>query len=250
MLEKLRVLLIHESHGIVIVTGPTGSGKSTTLYAAPVAHHERQAQHQHHRGPGRAAPDRCQPVPGQQPGWVHLPPGAALPAAPGPGRDHGRRGPRPRDRQARHRSRADRAPRAHHAPHQRRPHRRPPAKSTWGSSRTSSPPRSGVSSPSGWYAASAPTARRETGLDPVQAQALAQICGGSSPVTSQFIGAGCPQCRDTGFSGRVGVFELLVLKRAHPLGDRARPDHGRGPPDPRCPEHPALATGSTRSAKV
>ena len=33
MLEKLR-LLISESHGIVIVTGPTGSGKSTTLYAA------------------------------------------------------------------------------------------------------------------------------------------------------------------------------------------------------------------------
>src|SRR3954466_2184254 len=34
--EQLRIMesLIHKSHGIVLVTGPTGSGKTTTLYAA------------------------------------------------------------------------------------------------------------------------------------------------------------------------------------------------------------------------
>ncbi|HET9753619.1 MAG TPA: type II secretion system ATPase GspE, partial [Myxococcales bacterium] len=34
--EQLRVMesLIHRSHGIILVTGPTGSGKTTTLYAA------------------------------------------------------------------------------------------------------------------------------------------------------------------------------------------------------------------------
>jgi general secretion pathway protein E len=32
MLEQLRTL-VHQSHGIVLVTGPTGSGKTTTLYA-------------------------------------------------------------------------------------------------------------------------------------------------------------------------------------------------------------------------
>jgi MSHA biogenesis protein MshE len=33
LLERLRVL-IHRPHGLVVVTGPTGSGKTTTLYAA------------------------------------------------------------------------------------------------------------------------------------------------------------------------------------------------------------------------
>ncbi|HCC24191.1 MAG TPA: type II secretion system protein GspE [Holosporales bacterium] len=34
--EKLKIIreLVHSSHGIVLVTGPTGSGKTTTLYAA------------------------------------------------------------------------------------------------------------------------------------------------------------------------------------------------------------------------
>ena len=43
----------HQAHGAVLVTGPTGSGKSTTLYAAlQVAEHARE-EHHHDRGPGR-----------------------------------------------------------------------------------------------------------------------------------------------------------------------------------------------------
>ncbi len=33
--------LIGRPHGILLVTGPTGSGKSTTLYAAPSPHRQR-----------------------------------------------------------------------------------------------------------------------------------------------------------------------------------------------------------------
>ncbi len=55
--------LITRSHGIVLVTGPTGSGKTTTLYAALAQDQLARPQHPHHRGPGRdpaqAASARC-----------------------------------------------------------------------------------------------------------------------------------------------------------------------------------------------
>ena len=47
---------IAKPYGIVLVTGPTGSGKTNTLYSAIAA--AQQARHQHHdrRGPGRVQP--------------------------------------------------------------------------------------------------------------------------------------------------------------------------------------------------
>ncbi len=48
-------------YGTILVTGPTGSGKSTTLYATLNILNERVAQHHHDRGPGRV------PAPGHQP---------------------------------------------------------------------------------------------------------------------------------------------------------------------------------------
>ena len=48
-----------QAHGAVLVTGPTGSGKSTSLYAAlGVAQHAREAHH-HDRGPGRVPARRA-----------------------------------------------------------------------------------------------------------------------------------------------------------------------------------------------
>ncbi len=85
---------IDEPHGVVIVTGPTGSGKTTTLYSAlrcmdgsklnvstvedPVEYRAVLRQ-----SGERARQDRAE-----------LLRGAAQPAAPGPGRHHDRRNPR------------------------------------------------------------------------------------------------------------------------------------------------------------
>ena len=49
---------IDQPHGILLVTGPTGSGKTTTLYSSPPLHGRQQAEHQHRRRPDRIPPRR------------------------------------------------------------------------------------------------------------------------------------------------------------------------------------------------
>ena len=39
---------------------------------------------------------------------------------------------------------------------------------------------------------------------------LAGVTAGSSPIDAVFKGAGCPKCRSTGYSGRIGIYELFV----------------------------------------
>ncbi len=57
--------LIAKPNGIVIVTGPTGSGKTTTLYACAAGAQRHRDQDPDRRGPGRVRHRRPVPVPGE-----------------------------------------------------------------------------------------------------------------------------------------------------------------------------------------
>ena len=118
--------LITRSHGIVLVTGPTGSGKTTTLYAALAKINS----------PDLNILTIEDPVEIQLKGVGQVQVNAkidltfaerpALLPAPGPRRHHGRRDPRPGDRRDRHPGLAHRPPGALHRPHQRRRRRHHP----------------------------------------------------------------------------------------------------------------------------
>ena len=79
----------HKERGLVLVTGPTGSGKSTTLAAIiDEANRIRKGPHHHDRGPGRVRPreqELHREPPGGRDAYQVLHGGPARRAARGPG---------------------------------------------------------------------------------------------------------------------------------------------------------------------
>ena len=96
MSDQIARILARPS-GALLVTGPTGSGKSTTLYAGAGCDQPAGDQHHHRRGPGRVPARRHQPGADQPPRRADLRDRAALDRPLRPRRDHGRRDPRRRD---------------------------------------------------------------------------------------------------------------------------------------------------------
>ena len=112
--------LIHRPHGIMLVTGPTGSGKTTTLYACLAKINTPDLNILTVEDPVEYQLDGISQTAGQREDRPDVRGGAALVPAPRPGRHHGRRDPRPRDRGDRDPGVAHRPPGALDHPHQRR----------------------------------------------------------------------------------------------------------------------------------
>ena len=116
--------LASQPNGMLLTTGPTGSGKTTTLYSVLQQDQLGREEHHHRRGPGRVPAARRLAGADQQEGGPDLRRRPALLPAPGPGHHHGRGDARPGDRPDRRRGVPDRPPGALDAAHQRRAVRR------------------------------------------------------------------------------------------------------------------------------
>ena len=88
--------LTGEAHGILLVTGPTGSGKTTTLYSTLKQIATPESERLHHRGSDRDDRPAVEPDAGAAGDRPRLRRRRARADAPGPGHHHGGRDPRPR----------------------------------------------------------------------------------------------------------------------------------------------------------
>ena len=111
---------IREPYGMVLVTGPTGSGKTTTLYAALSEIKTVEDKIVTIEDPVEYQLRGITQIPDQREEGAHVRARPALDPAPRPRQDHGGRDPRPGDGADRHPVGAHRPPRVHHRPRQQR----------------------------------------------------------------------------------------------------------------------------------
>jgi type II secretory ATPase GspE/PulE/Tfp pilus assembly ATPase PilB-like protein len=111
---------IREPYGMVLVTGPTGSGKTTTLYAALNEIKSDEDKIITIEDPVEYQIRGITQIPVNEKKGPDLRPRPALDPAPRPGQDPGRRNPRPGDGADRHQLGAHRSPGVHHRPRQQR----------------------------------------------------------------------------------------------------------------------------------
>ncbi len=200
--ERFRKL-IELPHGIVLCTGPTGSGKTTTLYSALNEINTRIPRSSLSKI-RRIPHERDQPDPGAFQNRPDVRGRSAIHPPSRPGRRAHRRNPRRRDRNGRDSGISDRSPGVQHAAHER--------------------------------CSSSFTRLVDMGVEPylvastvegILAQRLIRLlckhCKKETGVDNDylptdfptklekmFVPIGCRNCRESGYAGRSGVHELLV----------------------------------------
>ena len=118
--KELYLKTLAKPQGMILVTGPTGSGKTVSLYTGLSILNVEDTNISTAEDPAEIVLAGRQPGERQPEGRPHVRLGIARLPAPGPGRHHGRRNPRPRDRGDRDQGGADGPPRALDAAHERR----------------------------------------------------------------------------------------------------------------------------------
>ena len=205
--------LIRKPNGIVLVTGPTGSGKTTTLYGALNELNVIDGQADHDRGPGRIRHRRHRPDSDRRGDRQHVRPVLAEHLAAGPGQDPRRRDPRPRDGRNRRAGVADRAHGLQHAAHERRAeHGDAAARHGRAAVPAHGDARGRVGPAAGPQDLLRSAARRP--CPPIEILAELNLTPDDVAGKKIYRGRGCESCNNTGFKGRTGLFELMVINDA------------------------------------
>jgi type IV pilus assembly protein PilB len=200
---------ISRPYGMMLVTGPTGSGKTVSLYTCLNILNKPAST----SPPPKTRPkSTCRHQPGQRQrkGRPDLLGRTARLPAPGSGRHHGGRNPRPGNRRDLHQGRPDRPPGAVHPAHQRRAlDARTPQEHGRGAvqHRILGDPdhRPAPRTPAVLLQKAdghpPPGAARDAGYSPSDLDGSWQLYGPR----------GCERCKGSGYKGRVGIYQVMPI---------------------------------------